>query len=122
VCVPHTASKTKTNTCEVGACGVGEGFLVLIYLKDTVVLAMLTLARAAIEKESALAAREGGVPEPFLLFYLIFIFALPAIEGDIPEASGKFSTVSASITMKTNRFFSPIFFPKKNSFYSVLIV
>jgi hypothetical protein len=37
------------------------------YLKDTVVLAMLTLARAAFEKGSALAAREGDIAEPALI-------------------------------------------------------
>ena len=69
--LPFT-EKQKPIPVKVGACGVGEGFFVLIYLKDTVVLAMLTLARAAIEKESALAAREGGVPVPF--FFILFNF------------------------------------------------
>ena len=45
---------------------------IYIYLKDTVVLAMLTLARAVFEKGSALAAREGDIPEPFLFILLIY--------------------------------------------------
>jgi hypothetical protein len=42
----------------------GKRDLLYVHLKDTVVLDMLTLARADFEKGSALAAREGDIPEP----------------------------------------------------------
>ena len=43
----------------------GKRDLLYVHLKDTVVLAMLTfVARADFEKGSALAAREGDMPEP----------------------------------------------------------